>query len=248
MRWRDPSEWVVAAERTHEPLITPEVASLVAGRMAVPNPGGQRRPRVSTHPYCLRGLLCCSRCGARMQGSWRPGRTEGAGRLLYRCEIKHRRALPPELADHPSTLYVQEEAIFRYLDPWVESLARPEALTSSQADDPVAFAKRAGLHAQLGDIDRKIANLMLAIESGGDPKLLMDQLAKRNAEREALKARIAMAAGPAALTTGQVVCLLQAFGGISGSSDSGGAVLLGRALNAPRAFCQRAPSEHSERV
>ena len=215
MRWRPPSQWVTTPLRTHEPLITDSQAALVAARIAANTPGERRRPRVSSHPYCLRGLLYCAHCGGRMQGSWRPSRGTGPGRILYRCEVKRRRALPSDLADHPSTLYVREEAILQHLDPWIASFADPEWLASSQTADPVTAARHAGLRAQLGEVDRKIAHLMDAIESGGDAALLMGQLAKRNAEREALKVRIATAAGPSALKPSEVAALLRELGGMA---------------------------------
>jgi site-specific DNA recombinase len=122
--------------------------------------------------------------------------------------------LPPNLADHPPTVYVNEAAIIARLDPWIESFADGSWLTESQLGDPAAAAQRAGMLSQLRDLDRKISNLIVAIESGRDPSVLMGQLALRNLEREALKARLAAVAGASALTTDQVEGLLRALGGI----------------------------------
>jgi hypothetical protein len=214
LRWRDETQWVRPEAPTHEPLVSPELAALVAGRIATRSPG-RSKPRVSPHPYALRGILFCARCGSKLQGSFRPSGAGGPGRVLYRCEIKRSRALPPELAGHPSTLYVNESAIVAKLDPWIESFADPEWLTESQTGDPAAAARRAGMLAQLGDLNRKIANLIAAIESGGNVRPLMEQLAHRTAEREAMKVRIAAAAGPSTLTTEQIDALLRTLGGIS---------------------------------
>ena len=213
MRWRDETSWVKPAALTHEALVSAELAALVSGRIATRTPG-RSRPRASPHPYALRGILFCARCGCKLQGSFRPSRSGAPGRVLYRCEVKRSRALPPELADHPPTLYVNEGAIVARLDPWIESFADGSWLTESQLGDPAAAARRAGMLAQLRDIDRKIANLVAAIESGRDPSVLLDQLARRNAEREALKTRLAVGAGASLLTTDQVDVLLRTLGGI----------------------------------
>ena len=105
-------------------------------------------------------------------------------------------------------------AIVARLDPWIESFADGSWLTESRLGDPAAAARRAGMLAQLRDLDHKIANLVAAIGSGRDPSVLLDQLARRNAEREALKARLAVGAGASSLTTDQVDVLLRTLGGI----------------------------------
>jgi DNA invertase Pin-like site-specific DNA recombinase len=216
MRWRDQSEWVTPVERTHEPIVNDELAALVAGRLTAYKPAGSRKPRPSGHPYCLRGLLYCGRCGSKLQGSWRPNRQPGSGRVLYRCEIKRTRALPPELADHPSTLHVREDTVLRHLDPWIESLADPEWLAVGQVPDERQEARRAGLQAELAGTERRITNLIEAIESGGDNSLLVTQLQVREAERQALMARISSLTGRPNLTPAQVKAMVAELGGIAG--------------------------------
>jgi hypothetical protein len=63
--------------------------------------------------------------------SYRRSRGAGPGRVLYRCEVKRSRALPPELADHRPTLYVNERDILAKLDAWIESFADPAWLAES---------------------------------------------------------------------------------------------------------------------
>ena len=213
MRWRDETRWVRPTAPTHEALVSGELASLVAGRIATRIPGCPKA-RISPHPYALRGILVCARCGRKLQGSFRPSRSGAPGRVLYRCEVKRSRALPPELADHPPTLYVNEAAIIARLDPWIESFADGSWLTESRLANSAVAAGRAGMLAELRDLDRKIANLISAVESGHDAGVLMDQLARRNVEREAVKVRLAAAVGASALTREQVDALLRALGGI----------------------------------
>ena len=94
MRWQDRDSWITPASPTHEALVSAEIAALVAGRIAARTPG-RPKPRVSPHRYALRGILFCARCGSRLQGSYRRSRVAGPGRVLYRCEVKRSRALPP---------------------------------------------------------------------------------------------------------------------------------------------------------
>jgi site-specific DNA recombinase len=216
MRWRDPADWVTFPTRVNEPLVSEDLWALAAWRLSPPKAYGSRRPRTSSYPYCLRGLLYCARCGTKLQGSRRGDRKDGPGRVLYRCEIKRARALPPELADHPSTIYANEGAVLRHLDPWIESLADAEWLAGGQLPDPSQEAKRAGLHAELADIEGRVERLIDAIESGGDSKLLLDQLRVREAEREALKARISSLTGRQHLTAAEVQGMLAELGGITG--------------------------------
>jgi hypothetical protein len=51
MRWRDESDWVIPKERTHEALVSDELAALVAGRL-VRQDRSQRKPWFSSHCYC----------------------------------------------------------------------------------------------------------------------------------------------------------------------------------------------------
>jgi hypothetical protein len=109
---------------------------------------------------------------------------------------------------------VNENAILGKLDPWIESFADPAWLAASQTEGPAAAARLAGLRGQLGELDRKIANLLTAIENGGDSRLLAAQLARREAEREAMTANLARARGTA-MTKDQIEAILRALGGIS---------------------------------
>ena len=109
---------------------------------------------------------------------------------------------------------MNERDILAKLDPWIESFADPAWLAEGKTRDPAASPRLAGLRAQLGELDCMIGNLLAAIEAGGDSRLLTAQLARREAEREAVMVRLAQAAGTA-MTKDQVEAILQALGGIS---------------------------------
>jgi hypothetical protein len=214
MRWRNVDDWITPETQTHKPLVSEELATLARGRIAVRTPG-KSKPRISEYPYALRGIIVCAHCGTKLQGSYRPAKTEGAGRVLYRSEIRRGRARPAEMADHPATVYVNEAAILGYLDRWIGSFADPAWLAAGPPADPVDKARTVGLRAQLGDLDRRIANLVDAVETGSDPGPVMAQLAQRSAERDAIKVRLAAIAAPALLSEAQIARIVEELGGIS---------------------------------
>ena len=203
MRWRDPAEWIRSEERTHPALVSDDLHAIVRGLLASPTTSGTSRPRSSPNAYSLRGLLFCDHCGRRMQGAYRQNRAAGSGRVLYRCHLRDTRSVPAELEGHPKSLYVREDAILPSLDSWLESLISPQMLAQHQLD-PGQIADTAALRAQIAEIDRRIANLLNAIELGGDQAALADQLARRTAERRGLETRLRQKAGKSAWSDAQM--------------------------------------------
>jgi hypothetical protein len=108
---------------------------------------------------------------------------------------------------------VNEKDILAKLDPWIESFADPAWLAESNTPNPAASRRLAGLRAQLGELDRMIGNLLTAIEAGGDSPVLTAQLARREAEREAMMAHLAQAGG-GVMTEAQIEAILRALGGM----------------------------------
>ncbi|MFY9765052.1 MAG: hypothetical protein WAK42_08605 [Mycobacterium sp.] len=98
------------------------------------------------------------------EGAARVGKR--ATRILYRCELGKSRSVPAELADHPPTVYLREDAVTPRLDEWIASLANPEDLAREQDSDLAATARHAALQRQLNDANRKVAALIEAVESG----------------------------------------------------------------------------------
>jgi hypothetical protein len=99
--------------------------------------------------------------------------------------------------------------------PWIDSLADSDWLARGQVEDDSASAAKAGVQAELREVDCKIENLVAAVEAGGDPGALTEQLAKRTAERDALRARLAAAVAPSALKPKEIARLVEELGGIS---------------------------------
>lgn len=82
MRWQAETDWVISDVPTHEPLVdetTWQRAQLLMRERARGNGGGS--PRADTSRYALVGLLQCSHCGRRMQGS------HTRGNPMYRCRL-----------------------------------------------------------------------------------------------------------------------------------------------------------------
>jgi site-specific DNA recombinase len=124
-----------------------------------------------------------------MEGAWRLNRNEDApGRVLYRCVVKQNRALA-NLPDHPSSLYVREDAILGPLDQWIATLVSPESLEAHQHPTSHALPGEA-LRARIADLDRKISSLMTAVEAAADLPELADQLKRRASERAGLEAQL----------------------------------------------------------
>ncbi|WP_078058699.1 recombinase family protein [Mycolicibacter icosiumassiliensis] len=223
MRRRERANWVVPDRRTHEALITDELAQAVRLRTRARRGPGLVCSRESTVPYALRGVLFCAVCGRRMQGAARGGKQ--ATRILYRCELGKTRSVPVDLTDHPRTVYLREDAVTPRLDEWIASLADPEDLARGQEVDP--GAGNAALLRQLSEANSKVAALVAAVESGVAVEDLTDALRRRSAERDELKALLERVERPRAMSAAQITELVQELGGL--------AAVLGEATGAERA-------------
>jgi len=212
LRWRPEQEWVRPDRRTHEPLIGDDLFLAARGRLTSREPG-TRKPRSSNHTYPLRGLLFCSICGRRMEGTWHASRDGKHGRVLYRCAVRSNRALADDFPEHPSSLYVREDTILGPLDDWIGLMTSPEALASHQRPTAQSSPTQA-LVTQLAELDRKISSLVAALEAGADLQQLTDQLKRRAAEREALETRIRATPKEMRLTKQDLVQAVEKLGGL----------------------------------
>lgn len=214
MRWRQEIDWIRPDRRTHPQVVSDDLFNTIRGLLASDSPG-EPKTRVSTHPYGLRGVLFCAHCGRRMQGAWRTNRDDNsAGRILYRCTLRSTRSLVPQLADHPQSLYVREDSILPHLDAWIAGLVTPEALAAGQ-DELAQGGRAASLQAAISDLDRKIASLVAAVESGAEIAALTDQLSKRSAERAGLQAQLRGENSAERLTVVEMEKALADLGGIA---------------------------------
>ena len=109
---------------------------------------------------------------------------------------------------------MREDAILPHLDAWIASLVTPEALATEQ-DDLAQGSRAASLWTRIRDLDRKIASLVAAVESGAEITALTDQLAKRSAERAGLQARLRGENSAERLTVEEMEKALADLGGIA---------------------------------
>ena len=125
-----------------------------------------------------------------MDGAWRKSSADGStGRTLYRCSLRATRSLTPNLADHPKSIYLREDAVLPELNGWIAKLVTPEALATGQADSGQS-SRVAAPRAQIAELDRKISALVGAIEAGVDVEQVSTQLARRAEKRADLDAKL----------------------------------------------------------
>jgi len=215
LRWRPEADWVRPAERTHPALVSDDMFAVVRGRLSSQERSSARKPRTTSHPYLLQGLLYCVCCGRRMEGAWRANRRSGSeGRTLYRCNLAASRAVSPELSGHPRSLYVREDAIVGLLDEWIASLVTPEALTASRHEVSMP-SPTSTIQADLAGVDRKIAALISALECGAALAQITEQLARRTKEREGLEARLRQLGSTKQVTREQMSHAIDELGGLA---------------------------------
>ena len=137
MRWREKETWIRPGQVTHPAIVDEHLVAAAEQLLSARVRPERTRQRPTEHPYALRGLLKCGICGSTMQGSFRKSRADGPGRVLYRCEIRRSRALPPELVDTSRHRLRPAGCDRRKVDEWISSLASAEVLAAGQLPDPV---------------------------------------------------------------------------------------------------------------
>ena len=190
----DPDVVVTSVEHAQEPLIDQTTFDAVQERLA----GGVHAPvlrqRATSHPYELRGRITCTRCGRRMQGSWRHSRAYYQCRLSDPAEYARSRSLE---ADHPRSAYVREDHITCHIDAWLAELFDPDNLdrTIAQLTQPItddAPLPRAGVLQQaIAEMDQKLARYREALEAGTNPALIATWTAEIEGARAAAQTELA---------------------------------------------------------
>ena len=102
-RWNMPEGWVISNRPAHPALVSE--ADFIATQDATA-PRGPAGP--ATRRYLLAGLLCCGRCGRRLESAW------SNGKPAYRCRHGSTSATRPD-PGRPKNLYVREELILSRL-------------------------------------------------------------------------------------------------------------------------------------
>lgn len=184
MRWNDPSSWIWSSEQTHEALVSSErFAAAQAQAAASAHRPTTRKSASDRRCYALSGLVRCSLCGRRMQGTWNNQRTH------YRCRYPAEYAIAKGF-NHPLSAYVREDAILPRLDEWLAGLFDPahldatcEALAMAGVADEATDAREAGARRKLADCDAKLAKYRSALEAGADPVVVSAWMKEVQGER-----------------------------------------------------------------
>ncbi len=216
MRWRDPETWVVPEKRTHDPIVDDELFEAVQRRLH-----GGRRPRITRRAqaqraYPLSGRLYCGLCGFKMEAQHRASRSgDGPGWNRYRCRPGTHRSISTDIGGHPKNVYVREDAILEHLDEWIASFTNAEWLAAGQQAVGGENPAVAALHQRIKDLDRKIENLVVAIENAPESAaILAKKLAQRTSERDEAAAKLKRVTTTAELTVADITALIDQLGGI----------------------------------
>jgi site-specific DNA recombinase len=182
--WNDPSEWVWSNEVVHEALVSPEDFARVQEVRAA----SRRRPtttkrRAATRTYPLSGLVVCSVCERRMQGTFNNGRQH------YRCTFPEQYAATKGI-EHPRTVYLREDRITEALDAWIATVfdaenveATCEAMAMAQEPDEATVARREAAERRLADCDARLAKYRAALEAGADAVVVAGWMREVQGER-----------------------------------------------------------------
>lgn len=213
MRWQDEGDWVISDEPTHQPLVDettwPRAQQLMSER-ARGNGGGS--PRADAGRYALVGLIQCSHCGRRMQGS------HTRGHPMYRCRLASSDfARTPD--DHPRSMAVREDRILPVLDDWLVGLFAPDrvhvlAEQVLEADRQASAHSVAVAQAQraIAEARRKMERHLAGLEAGIDPDLIAERTRKAQLEIVAAEAILNSTPNdPMPLTLDEIVDTLQAL-------------------------------------
>jgi len=185
LAWNAPDVWVVSDEIAHPALVDDEVFEQVQRRLASRGPSTPRETGTRVRrPYALRGLVRCSVCGRKMQGTWNHGRAH------YRCRFPYEYALANRIK-HPAAVYLREDAVLEPLDAWLAMAFDPGRLAIALTeidDEPAVDTAVEASRRELAECDRLLARHRAALEAGADPQMVAEWTRDVRRRREAAEA------------------------------------------------------------
>ncbi|MCE7003260.1 recombinase family protein [Kibdelosporangium philippinense] len=220
---RAPADKVVRSRRpAHPEIVSVEDFTLAQVKRQAKSAGGlrtarktERAGRTTKHTYFFRGLIRCSVCKRKMEGSPR------AHGMYYRCPARTLAPGSPALVDHPPTVYVREDPLLEAVNEWLGGLFHPKnrdrtvrMLVGSQeratpSGDREQAAKRAS------DAEAKLRRFQAAIGAGVDPAALVEVINQAQAERAAARAELDNAPTEGELTDAEVYAMLDSMGDVA---------------------------------
>jgi site-specific DNA recombinase len=216
LRWNDEDAWIVSEVLTHEPLVSDEqfraVHTLAAAGRRRPV---VRKPRPTSQPFALHGLVVCALCQRKMQGS------ANHGRAHYRCRYPSEYAIANEL-DHPRNVSVREDQILGPLDGWLARVFDPGQLDTTldaleagaSSTDDAGQAKAQAARRRVTECDTRLARYRAALEAGTDPAVVSAWIAEVQAERLAAELELERSTGQRnqRMTRDQLAALVSGLG------------------------------------
>ena len=175
----------------HERLISDELFKEAQEKLAQNSKGQGKRKRTEGVDYILTGKLYCGKCKNRMTGESGTNK-KGVVYRYYTCHGRKNKKSGCDMKPLPKEMI--EDAIIRITqkdvltDEMINHLAmRVMELQASDAEDP----KIKAMERTLRDTNKKIDNIMTAIESGIITPTTKDRLLTLEADRERISAGIA---------------------------------------------------------
>ncbi len=115
--------------------------------------------------------------------------------------------------DHPSTVYVREDAITGPLDEWLAGIVTPEALAATQTP-PVPTSRDAATRAAIADCDLRIERLLASVGDGMPREWIATRVVKLRSERDRLERTLPDRTADRPLSPGEIKALADALGGL----------------------------------
>ncbi len=190
------------------PAIIDEVTWKRACELRLHNRHVSRGAYIARHVYLLSGITVCGVCGAHINGASMGKDRNGTIQRYYHCK-------------HKDVRRVRKEKLERYVLDFLKLLATDETIVAQsievmnaiiESESSAKSAEEVALQAQLADIEKRIANMIDFIASGGQdaPLTLMDTV--RDFEKKKVAISTALEAAKArsnAIDAGQVMAMFQ---------------------------------------
>jgi site-specific DNA recombinase len=132
-------------------------------RLSIPRPGSGRKRHNTQHPYLLRSLLVCGRCGRRRVGTW----SAQGGR--YICARRYPRYVPGACTGRSLSATVIEACIWDHVKALLSNPAVLRAQYEQGHGDPAVDVRteqeRVRLERKLAALDREVTRLVDAYQA-----------------------------------------------------------------------------------
>ncbi|WP_079106626.1 recombinase family protein [Streptomyces hygroscopicus] len=217
--WNTPDQWVWSAKPVHESLISKATFTRAQARRhdRRQHHPAERSPRTTPRTYALRGLIRCSLCDRKMQGTFNHGHPH------YRCRYPYEYAKSGTL-DHPLTVYIREAVILPELDRWISQVFAPgqlkttlQAMQQSQRATTTALPGLEAARRTITDCDRRLNQYRAALDAGANPTTVAGWISQAEADKAAAQEQLiaASAARRTVLTDEQIHGMIKDLGDLT---------------------------------